>query len=36
LSAEAASLRHSYAVIGIFGIGITLLVSRVKALQEEN
>jgi MFS family permease len=34
--AEAASLRHSYAVIGIFGIGITLLVSRVKALQEEN
>lgn len=33
LIAEAFSLRYSYAVIGFFGIGITLLVSRVKALQ---
>ncbi|MCK3684195.1 MFS transporter [Maribellus sp. YY47] len=31
--AEAFGLRYSYAVIGIFGIGITLLVARVKALQ---
>jgi MFS family permease len=30
---QAASLRYSFAVIGVFGIGITLLVSRVKALQ---
>lgn len=28
----AAGLRYSFAVIGVFGIGITLLVSRVKAL----
>ena len=28
----AAGLRYSFAVIGIFGIGITLLVSRIKAL----
>ncbi len=33
--AEAAGLRYSYAVIGIFGIGITLLVAKVKALQSE-
>lgn len=33
LIAEAFGLRYSYAVIGFFGIGITLLVSRVKALQ---
>ncbi|HPF51738.1 MAG TPA: MFS transporter [Draconibacterium sp.] len=31
--AEAFGLRYSYAVIGIFGIGITLLVGKVKALQ---
>ncbi len=30
---EALNLRYSFAVIGIFGLGITLLVSRVKALQ---
>ncbi|HSH18816.1 MAG TPA: MFS transporter, partial [Draconibacterium sp.] len=33
--AEAAGLRYSFAVIGVFGIGITLFVSRVKALQNE-
>lgn len=31
--AEAFGLRYSYAVIGIFGIGITLMVGKVKALQ---
>ncbi len=31
--AEAFGLRYSYAFIGIFGIGITLLVGKVKALQ---
>ena len=31
----AAGLRYSFAVIGVFGIGITLLVSRIKALQNE-
>ncbi len=31
--AEALSLRYSFAVIGIFGIGITLMVSRVQALK---
>jgi MFS family permease len=30
---QVAGLRYSFAVIGVFGIGITLLVSRVKALQ---
>ena len=30
----AAGLRYSFAVIGIFGIGITLLVSRIKALND--
>ncbi len=30
---QAAGLRYSFAVIGVFGIGITLLVSRVRALQ---
>ena len=30
---EAAGLRYSFAVIGVFGMGITLLVSRIKALQ---
>ncbi|HWR99508.1 MAG TPA: MFS transporter, partial [Prolixibacteraceae bacterium] len=30
---EAAGLRYSFAVMGIFGLGITLLVSRVRALQ---
>lgn len=29
---EALSLRYSFALIGIFGIGITLMVSRIKAL----
>lgn len=33
--AEAAGLRYSFAVIGVFGIGITLLVSKIKALQNE-
>jgi MFS family permease len=31
---ELAGLRYSFAVIGVFGIGITLSVSRVKALNE--
>lgn len=31
---EIAGLRYSFAVIGIFGMGISLLVSRVKALQD--
>ena len=31
---EIASLRYSFAVIGIFGLGISLLVSRIKALQD--
>ena len=30
---ELAGLRYSFAVIGVFGMGITLLVSRIKALQ---
>ncbi|MEI7830378.1 MAG: MFS transporter [Prolixibacteraceae bacterium] len=30
---QAAGLRYSFAVIGFFGLGITLLVSRIKALQ---
>jgi len=30
---QAAGLRYSFAVIGFFGLGITLLVSRVRALQ---
>jgi MFS family permease len=30
---QAAGLRYSFAVMGIFGLGITLLVSRVRALQ---
>lgn len=30
---EIASLRYSFAVIGVFGMGISLLVSRIKALQ---
>jgi MFS family permease len=30
---EIAGLRYSFAVIGIFGMGISLLVSRIKALQ---
>lgn len=32
----AAGLRYSFAVIGIFGFGITILISKIKALQEEN
>ena len=32
---EAAGLRYSFAVIGVFGIGITLLVSKIKALQDD-
>lgn len=31
--AEAFGLRYSYAVIGIFGLGITFMVARVKAFQ---
>ncbi len=30
---QAAGLRYSFAVIAVFGLGITLLVSRIKALQ---
>jgi len=30
---ELAGLRYSFAVIGIFGMGITLLVSRIRAFQ---
>jgi MFS family permease len=29
---QAAGLRYSFAVIGIFGLGITTLVSRIKLL----
>ena len=32
--AEAFSLRYSFAVIGFFGIGITLMVSRIRAFQQ--
>jgi MFS family permease len=32
--AQIAGLRYSFAVIGIFGIGISLLVSRITALQD--
>jgi MFS family permease len=32
---EIAGLRCSFAVIGIFGMGISLLVSRIKALQDK-
>jgi MFS family permease len=32
--AQIAGLRYSFAVIGIFGLGISLLVSRIKALQD--
>jgi MFS family permease len=32
--AQLAGLRYSFAVIGIFGTGIALLVSRIKALQD--
>jgi MFS family permease len=31
---QIAGLRYSFAVIGIFGIGISLLVSRIKALRD--
>jgi MFS family permease len=31
--AEALSLRYSFAVIGFFGLGITIMVSRIKAFQ---
>ena len=31
---EIAGLRYSFALIGVFGLGITLLVSRIKALQD--
>jgi MFS family permease len=33
---EAFGLRYSFALIGIFGIGITFLVSKVRALNSEN
>jgi predicted MFS family arabinose efflux permease len=32
---EVAGLRYSFAVIGVFGMGISLMVSRVKALNQE-
>jgi MFS family permease len=32
---ELAGLRYSFAVIGIFGFGIAIFVSRIKALQDE-
>jgi MFS family permease len=32
--AQMAGLQYSFALIGVFGIGISLLVSRIKALQE--
>jgi MFS family permease len=32
--AQIAGLRYSFAVIGIFGLGISLLVSRITALQD--
>jgi len=32
---EAFGLRYSFAIIGVFGLGITLLVSRVRALNQE-
>jgi MFS family permease len=31
--AEVAGLRYSFAVMGIFGLGITFMVSRIKAFQ---
>jgi MFS family permease len=31
--AEIAGLRYSFAVIGLFGLGITLMVSRIKAFR---
>ena len=31
---QIAGLRYSFAVIGLFGMGISLLVSRIKALQD--
>jgi len=32
---EIAGLRYSFAVIGVFGLEISLLVSRIKALQDK-
>jgi MFS family permease len=32
---EIAGLRYSFAAIGVFGLGISLLVSRIKALKNE-
>jgi MFS family permease len=32
--AEAFSLRYSFAVIGMFGIGISIMVSRIRLFQE--
>jgi len=32
---EIAGLRYSFALIGVFGLGISLLVSRIKALQDK-
>jgi MFS family permease len=31
---EIAGLRYSFAVIGVFGMGISLLVSRITALKD--
>lgn len=36
LIAEAFGLRYSYAFIGIFGIGITLMVGKVEAIKKHN
>jgi len=33
--AEIASLRYSFALIGIFGLGITFMVSRIRAFQSQ-
>ena len=32
---QAAGLRYSFAVIGVFGMGISLLVSRIRAFKNE-
>jgi MFS family permease len=32
---ELAGLRYSFAIIGVFGMGITLMVARIKALQDK-
>jgi MFS family permease len=32
---EIAGLRYSFAIIGVFGMGITLMVARIKALKDK-